>query len=194
MVEQDRTQEPSRFLTGQLLIAMPQMADPRFAQTVIYICAHSDDGAMGLVINRQIDSISFPGLLKQLEIDAPGADDHIRVMFGGPVETGRGFVLHSPDYVQESTLMIEGDLGLTATMDILKDIATGSGPKRSLLALGYAGWAPGQLDHEIQANGWLHAPANADLIFNEDIDSKWDRALATLGISSALLSGEAGHA
>ncbi len=194
MVEQDRTAEPSRFLTGQLLIAMPQMADPRFAQTVIYMCAHSDDGAMGLVINRQIDSISFPGLLKQLEIDAPGANDQIRVMFGGPVETGRGFVLHSPDYVQESTLMIEGDLGLTATMDILKDIASGSGPKRSLLALGYAGWAPGQLDHEIQANGWLHAPAGADLIFNDNIDSKWDRALATLGINSALLSGEAGHA
>jgi putative transcriptional regulator len=194
MVEQDRTVEPSRFLTGQLLIAMPQMADPRFAQTVIYMCAHSNDGAMGLVINRQIDSISFPGLLKQLEIDAPGANDQIRVMFGGPVETGRGFVLHSPDYVQESTLMIEGDLGLTATMDILKDIASGSGPKRSLLALGYAGWAPGQLDHEIQANGWLHAPASADLIFNDDIDSKWDRALATLGINSALLSGEAGHA
>lgn len=194
MVEQDRTVEPSRFLTGQLLIAMPQMADPRFAQTVIYMCAHSNDGAMGLVINRQIDSISFPGLLKQLEIDAPAANDQIRVMFGGPVETGRGFVLHSPDYVQESTLMIEGDLGLTATMDILKDIASGSGPKRSLLALGYAGWAPGQLDHEIQANGWLHAPASVDLIFNDDIDSKWDRALATLGINSALLSGEAGHA
>ena len=101
MVEQNRTQEPSRFLTGQLLIAMPQMADPRFAQTVIFMCAHSEDGAMGLVINRQIDSISFPGLLKQLEIDAPGANDQIRVMFGGPVETGRGFVLHSPDYVQE---------------------------------------------------------------------------------------------
>jgi len=194
MVEQDRTVELSRFLTGQLLIAMPQMADPRFAQTVIYMCAHSNDGAMGLVINRQIDSISFPGLLKQLEIDAPRANDQIRIMFGGPVETGRGFVLHSPDYVQESTLMIEGDLGLTATMDILKDIASGSGPKRSLLALGYAGWAPGQLDHEIQANGWLHAPASADLIFNDDIDSKWDRALATLGINSALLSGEAGHA
>jgi putative transcriptional regulator len=194
MVEQDHTPEPSRFLTGQLLIAMPQMADPRFAQTVIYMCAHSDDGAMGLVINRPIDSISFPGLLKQLEIDVPGANDQIRVMFGGPVETGRGFVLHSPDYVQESTLMIEGDLGLTATMDILKDIASGSGPKRSLLALGYAGWAPGQLDHEMQSNGWLHAPANADLIFNDDIGSKWDRALATLGINSALLSGDAGHA
>jgi putative transcriptional regulator len=194
MVEQDHTPEPSRFLTGQLLIAMPQMADPRFAQTVIYMCAHSDDGAMGLVINRPIDSISFPGLLKQLEIDVPGANDQIRVMFGGPVETGRGFVLHSPDYVQESTLMIEGDLGLTATMDILKDIASGSGPERSLLALGYAGWAPGQLDQEMQSNGWLHAPANADLIFNDDIDSKWDRALATLGINSALLSGDAGHA
>jgi len=194
MVEPHRTREPSRFLTGQLLIAMPQMADPRFAQTVIYMCAHSDDGAMGLVINRPIDSISFPGLLKQLDIDAPDASDQIRVMFGGPVEGGRGFVLHSPDYVQDSTMMIEGAVGLTATMDILKAMATGSGPRRSLLALGYAGWAPGQLDHEIQANGWLHAPADSDLIFNDDVDSKWNRALASLGISSAMLSGDAGHA
>lgn len=194
MVDQNGTQGPSGFLTGQLLIAMPQMADPRFAQTVIYMCAHSEDGAMGLVINRQIESISFPGLLKQLEIEAPSADDQIRVMFGGPVETGRGFVLHSPDYVQDSTMLIDEKLGLTATMDILKDMASGSGPRHSLLALGYAGWAPGQLDHEIQANGWLHAPADQDLIFAEDIGSKWDRALASLGISSAMLSGDAGHA
>lgn len=194
MVDQNGTQGPSGFLTGQLLIAMPQMADPRFAQTVIYMCAHSEDGAMGLVINRQIESISFPGLLKQLEIEAPSADDQIRVMFGGPVETGRGFILHSPDYVQDSTMLIDEKLGLTATMDILKDMASGSGPRHSLLALGYAGWAPGQLDHEIQANGWLHAPADQDLIFAEDIGSKWDRALASLGISSAMLSGDAGHA
>jgi putative transcriptional regulator len=149
---------------------------------------------MGLVINREIDNITFPGLLKQLEIEAPDAGDQIRVMFGGPVETGRGFVLHSQDYIKDSTLLIGADLGLTATMDILKDMAKGAGPKQSLLALGYAGWAPGQLDHEIQANGWLHAPADEKLIFGGDIDAKWDRALGILGIDSVLLSGDAGHA
>ena len=182
------------YLTGNLLVAMPQMADPRFARSVIYVCAHTADGAMGLVINREIDRITFPGLLKLLEIEVDGADDQIRVMFGGPVEAGRGFVLHSPEYVQDSTMLIGNDVGLTATMEILKDIAEGAGPERSLLALGYAGWAPGQLDDEIQANGWLHVPANPNLIFAEDNGSKWDDALAMLGISPALLSGEAGHA
>ncbi len=182
------------YLTGNFLVAMPQMGDLRFARTVIYVCAHTAAGAMGLVINREIDSITFPGLLKQLEIDVPGADDQIRVMFGGPVETGRGFVLHSPEYVQESTMLIGSDLGLTSTMEILTDMAKGAGPRRSLLALGYAGWAPGQLDDEIQANGWLHVPGDENLIFAEDVGSKWDDALALLGISAALLSGEAGHA
>lgn len=182
------------YLTGQLLIAMPQMGDPRFSQTVIYLCAHTADGAMGIVINREIDNITFPGLLKQLDIEVPNVHDQIRVMFGGPVEPGRGFVLHSREYVQESTLLIGEEVGLTATMDILRDMAKGAGPKQSLLALGYAGWAPGQLDNEIQANGWLHAPADGNLIFAEDVGSKWDRALAILGINSALLSGEAGHA
>ncbi|MDX1484969.1 MAG: YqgE/AlgH family protein [Alphaproteobacteria bacterium] len=194
MADETTSSDGGGYLTGQLLIAMPQMADPRFAQTVIYMCAHTADGAMGLVINREIESITFPGLLRQLEIDIPHADEQIRVMFGGPVETGRGFVLHSRDYVQDSTLMIGADVGLTATMDILRDMAQGAGPQRSLLALGYAGWAPGQLDAEIQANGWLHAPADKNLIFGEDIESKWDQALALLGINSALLSGDAGHA
>jgi putative transcriptional regulator len=194
MVEPTSSSVEEGYLAGQLLIAMPQMADSRFAQTVIYVCAHTADGAMGLVINREIDSITFPGLLKQLEIEAPDAGDQIRVMFGGPVESGRGFVLHSQNYVQDSTLLIGADMGLTATMDILKDMAKGAGPKRSLLALGYAGWAPGQLDHEIQANGWLHAPADESLIFGDDIGAKWDQALGILGINSALLSGDAGHA
>jgi putative transcriptional regulator len=194
MVEDPSSSVEEGHLTGQFLIAMPQMADPRFAQTVIYLCAHTADGAMGLVINREIDSISFPGLLKQLEIEVADADDQIRVMFGGPVEMARGFVLHSQDYVQDSTLLIGEKVGLTATMDILKDMAEQTGPRRCLLALGYAGWAPGQLDHEIQANGWLHAPADENLIFGDDPESKWDRALAILGISAALLSGDAGHA
>ena len=182
------------YLTGNLLVAMPQMADLRFARSVIYICAHTADGAMGLVINREIESITFPGLLKQLGIEVPGANDQIRVMFGGPVEAGRGFVLHSPEYVQDSTMLIGGDVGVTATMEILKDMAKGAGPERSLLALGYAGWGPGQLDDEIQANGWLHVPADPNLIFAENVGSKWDNALALLGIDAALLSGDAGHA
>jgi len=194
MVEHTSSSIEEGYLTGQFLIAMPQMADPRFAQTVIYLCAHTADGAMGLVINRQIDSITFPGLLRQLEIEVADADDQIRVMFGGPVEMARGFVLHSQDYVQDSTLLIGDGVGLTATLDILKDMARGAGPKRCLLALGYAGWAAGQLDHEIQANGWLHAPADENLIFGDEAGSKWDRALGILGISAALLSGEAGHA
>ena len=194
MVELASSSPEDGYLTGQFLIAMPQMADPRFAQTVIYLCAHTADGAMGLVINREIDGITFPGLLKQLEIEVPDADDQIRVMFGGPVEMGRGFVLHSQDYLQDSTLLIGERVGLTATMDILKDMAKGEGPRRCLLALGYAGWAPGQLDHEIQANGWLHAPADENLIFGDDAGSKWDRALGILGIDAALLSGDAGHA
>ncbi|MCH8918912.1 MAG: YqgE/AlgH family protein [Proteobacteria bacterium] len=194
MVEHTSSSIEEGYLTGQFLIAMPQMADPRFAQTVIYLCAHTADGAMGLVINRQIDSITFPGLLRQLEIEVADADDQIRVMFGGPVEMARGFVLHSQDYVQDSTLLIGDGVGLTATLDILKDMARGVGPKRCLLALGYAGWAAGQLDHEIQANGWLHAPADENLIFGDEAGSKWDRALGILGISAALLSGEAGHA
>lgn len=181
------------YLTGRLLIAMPQMQDPRFARTVVYICAHTKDGAMGLVINRQIESLTFPDLLRQLKIDAPQPGAEIRVMFGGPVETGRGFVLHSADYKQDSTLLV-GGVGLTATLEILRDMAQGTGPRRSLLALGYAGWGPGQLDTEIQDNGWLIAPADEAIIFGHDLESKWDAALAKLGVSAALLSGEAGHA
>ena len=194
MTQHDSSSTEDGYIPGHLLIAMPQMADDRFAQTVIYLCAHTADGAMGLIINREIDNITFPGLLKQLEIEVGDVDDQIRVMFGGPVETGRGFVLHSQDYAQDSTMLISEGVGLTASMDILKDMAKGAGPKRSLLALGYAGWAPSQLDQEIQANGWLHAPADENIIFGDDSDSKWNQALGILGIDAALLSGDAGHA
>lgn len=182
------------YLTGQLLIAMPNMRDPRFARTVIYLCAHSADGAMGLVINRLVGSVTFPDLLKQLGIDSGSATPEIRVHFGGPVESGRGFVLHSGEYLHDSTLRIADQMALTATIDILQDIARGSGPRLSLLALGYAGWAPGQLDEEIQANGWLHVDADADLVFGADLDGKWSLALAKIGIDPLLLSEEAGHA
>ncbi len=182
------------YLTGQLLIAMPSMQDTRFARTVIYMCAHNSQGAMGLVINRLAGAVTFPDLLHQLGIEGQGADKEIRVHFGGPVETGRGFVLHSGEYRHESTLEVAGQVALTATIDILQDIAKGHGPRRSLLALGYAGWGPGQLDHEIHANGWLHVDADEDLVFDDDLDGKWERAIGKLGVDPLLLSGDAGHA
>ncbi len=182
------------YLTGQLLVAMPTMRDSRFARTVIYICAHNSDGAMGLVINRLVGSITFPDLLRQLGIDVQCMSEEIRVHSGGPVESGRGFVLHSGDYRHDTTLQVATEMALTATMDILQDIAVGQGPRRSLLALGYAGWGPGQLDAEIQANGWLNVAADEDLIFSEDLDKKWERAIAKLGIDIAWLSTDSGRA
>lgn len=182
------------YLTGQLLIAMPNMQDSRFARTVIYVCAHTAEGAMGLVLNRLMDNVNFPDLLEQLNIraDAPGRDTHVH--FGGPVETGRGFVLHSSDYVQDATLVIDNQIALTATVDVLKAIAEGTGPRHSILALGYAGWGPGQLDQEIQQNGWLNAPADTELVFGDSVEHKWQQAMAKLGISAGKLSGQAGHA
>ena len=184
----------SGYFEGQLLAATPQMTDRRFAQSVIYLCAHSADGAMGLVVNKLIDGITFPDLLQQLNIETTSPDEKIRVHFGGPVESGRGFVLHSDDYVQESTLVIRDGVALTATVEVLRDIAEGNGPARSLLALGYAGWAPGQLDSEIRANGWLNVTADENLIFGGKLDNKWSKAIAKLGIDLLSLSSTAGHA
>lgn len=188
-------------LEGQLLVAMPIMSDKRFARSVIYMCAHSKDGAMGLIINHRADHITFPDLLDRLGITPRGGDDAIAadilerdVHIGGPVETGRGFVLHTADYhSSESTLDIAGGISLTATIDILKAIASGKGPARSILALGYAGWSAGQLENEIQANGWLHCPAHSDIIFESDLDAKYERALATIGVNPSFLVGDAGH-
>ncbi len=190
------------FLSGQLLIAMPSMGDKRFARSVIYVCAHSGDGAMGIVINRLATEVSFRELLVQLDIlkserqpRLAGSVDEIRVHRGGPVETGRGFVLHSADFlVENATLPIAGDICLTATLDILRAIAEGRGPGRALLALGYAGWAPGQLEFEIQANGWLHSQADRGIVFDDDIEGKYDRALAKIGVEAGMLSTDAGHA
>ena len=182
------------YLTGQLLVAMPQMEDSRFVRSVIYLCAHSAEGAMGLVVNKLMDNISFPDLLDQLNLTGSDAPDGIKVHFGGPVETGRGFVLHSADYVQDATLVINDTVGLTATIDILKAIAAGQGPRHSLLALGYAGWGPGQLDDELQRNGWLSVPADDGLIFGKGLDDRWERAIAKLGINASMLSGFAGRA
>ncbi len=182
------------FLSGQLLVAMPGMEDPRFAKTVIYVCAHSEDGAMGLVVNRAIESLTFPDLLEQLEIGPVDSDARINIQFGGPVESGRGFVLHSSDYSQDVTMVVDSDVALTATIDILKAIAVGDGPSQRLLALGYSGWGPGQLDAEIKRNGWLHVDADKELVFGLDLDGKWERAIRKIGIDPRMLSGEAGHA
>ncbi len=181
-------------LAGQLLVAMPQMRDPRFARTIIYMVAHTEDGAMGLVLNRILGSITFPDLLQQLAIGASDAAHNIHVHFGGPVETGRGFVLHSPDYYQGATLRVDDTVSLTATVDILRDMATGAGPRQCMLALGYAGWGPGQLEDELHRNGWLHVGADDNLIFGMDLDGKWERAIAKIGVDFTKLSAEVGHA
>lgn len=189
------SESPSdRYTTGKFLIAMPGMQDDRFAKSVVYMCAHGPEGAMGLVVNKPIDSITFPDLLSQLDITVPPAGEGIEVLFGGPVETGRGFVLHSPDYMHDATMVVGDDVALTATVDILKAIAEGAGPEQSLLALGYAGWGAGQLDDEIMANGWLSVDADAGLLFDTSLSSKWERAMAKLGIDPLMLSDDAGHA
>ncbi len=198
-----RKADANGYLDGQFLVAMPAMSDKRFARSVIYMCAHSVQGAMGLIINQRASHISFPELLGQLSI--AGSEDasetagpelqDIDVHVGGPVETGRGFVLHTSDYfATDSTLSIDDAVSLTATIDILKAIALGKGPNRAILALGYAGWRPGQLESEIQANGWLHCPPDLDLLFDRDLDQKYERAMSKIGIDPSHLVSEAGHA
>jgi putative transcriptional regulator len=188
------SQDDDGHLTGMLLVAMPTMQDPRFAHSVIYLCAHSRDGAMGLVVNQVVDNVTLPHVVGQLGIEMPPRGDEAPVHVGGPVETSRGFVLHSPDYVLESTLVIDDSFALTATVDVLKAIAEGGGPRRRVFALGYAGWGAGQLDREIQDNGWLVVPADPDIVFSGDQETKWHRALAKIGVDPSLLSTAAGHA
>ncbi|HYW64440.1 MAG TPA: YqgE/AlgH family protein, partial [Bradyrhizobium sp.] len=183
------------YLDGQMLIAMPVMEDPRFAHSVIYMCAHSSEGAMGIVVNHPAGTIDFPELLVQLDIIQKGDQiklpenaGSMKVLKGGPVETGRGFVLHSSDFfIKDATLPIDDGICLTATVDILKAIAKGAGPKHAVLALGYAQWAPGQLENEIQENGWLHCAADPDLVFGRDSDEKYQRALRKIGIDPGML-------
>lgn len=182
-------------LTGKLLIAMPGMGDRRFEHSVVFLCAHSEEGAMGLIVNKPAQDLSFAQLLEQLKIRPTAEGQEIRVHFGGPVEHGRGFVLHSDDYGGgEATLHVADQFAMTATMDIIQAIARGDGPSRSFMALGYAGWGPGQLESEILRNGWLTADASADLVFGEDNRMKWEGALKTLGIDPLGLSSTAGRA
>lgn len=190
------------YLDGQLLLAMPGMPDDRFARSVIYMCAHSDEGAMGIIINRPAPAVNFSELLVQLEVIAPDEAirlpanaGHVPVLKGGPVETGRGFVLHSNDfYIDNSTLPIDAGVSLTATVDILRAIAKGAGPGRAVLALGYAGWSPGQLEEEMQQNGWLTCPADSSLVFDTPLELKYEQALRKLGIDPSFLSADFGHA
>jgi putative transcriptional regulator len=182
-------------LAGQLLVAMPQMGDPRFARSVIFLCTHSGDaGAMGLVINKVLGSLTLAELFAQLDIESGAFAKRRPVHFGGPVEPGRGFVLHTADYREDATLPVTGNIAVTATLDIMRAIGKGQGPRHCLFALGYAGWAPGQLDAEIQANGWLSVSADEDIVFDPGHDGKWQRALAKLGIDLSTLSSDAGHA
>jgi len=190
------------YLEGQVLVAMPGMVDQRFARSVIYLCAHSREGAMGIVVNQRAKRIKFSDLLVQLEvineqdvIRLPQRADGMQVLKGGPVETQRGFVLHSSDYhVADTTMPIDKTVSLTATVDILRAIAQGAGPYQAVLALGYAGWSPGQLEKEIQQNGWLSCEADADLVFGADLDAKYGRAMRKIGIDPAMLVNGAGHA
>lgn len=182
------------YLTGQLLIAMPTMEDPRFARTVICLCAHSAEGAMGIVLNKPLDGLTFDDLLKQLDLDPVPPARRIRLVAGGPVEGGRGFVLHTADWETEGSLKVKPDLALTASVDILKAIAGGGGPREGFLALGYAGWGPGQLEAEIHQNAWLNVPADEALLFSDKAETLWRQALGKLHVDPAALSGVAGRA
>ncbi len=181
------------FLEGELLVAMPTLGDSRFSRSVIFICAHSDDGAMGLVVNRLMPNPTFTDLLTQLEIQQPPADE-IPIHFGGPVESARGFVLHTTDFVRDDSLIIHDDFALTATVEILREIAGGNGPRQSILALGYAGWGPGQLEKEIQDNAWLNVAVDEELLFDPDVGDKWERAMRKIGVDFNMLSATAGRA
>ena len=189
-----RSSRGEGYLGGQVLIAMPSMQDPRFARTVICLCAHSPEGAMGIVLNKPLEGLSFDELLKQLGLEPVPPQRRIRLCQGGPVEGGRGFVLHTRDWSTDGSMRVTKELAMTASIDILKAIAGGGGPRLGLLALGYAGWGPGQLDQEIEANAWLSVSPDELLLFGEPLEAKWARAMAKLKVDPLLLSGAAGHA
>jgi putative transcriptional regulator len=194
-IEQDSfSLEDDYDLTGKVLIAMPFLSDPRFTHAVIYVCGHDAQGAMGLIVNKGLPAVTFKELLAQMNVDVSTVATEVPIQYGGPVEIGRGFVLHSSDSASESTVLIENGFAMTATLDILRAIAMNEGPRDTLLALGYVGWSSGQLENEIQENGWLTIEADPALIFGHDLEGKWHKALATLGIDPAVLSFEVGHA
>ncbi|HYC65070.1 MAG TPA: YqgE/AlgH family protein [Reyranellaceae bacterium] len=190
---------PAATLVGRFLVAAPSMPDERFQKSVVFICKHDDDGALGIIVNNKVDDLPLKQVYKQLGIELPAGAPEVPVLFGGPVETSRGLVLHSADYKREETLVIEGGMALTASLEILKDMAGGAGPKRAWLALGHSGWAPGQLDLEMQDNAWLVVDADLELVFDSDLASKWQKALDRLGgnrhkFDPASYSSQAGRA
>ncbi len=187
--------DAKRHLSGQLLIAMPGMGDPRFDRTVIYMCSHSDEGAMGLVVNRRAQGVTFRELMQQLDLKIGPDAQAGAIHYGGPVEMGRGFVLHSDDFhVDDATMRVDAGVSLTATLDVLRAMGEGQGPRRALIALGYSGWAPQQLEGELRGNGWLTCAADEDILFSDDDAGKWARALAKIGVSPAALSATGGTA
>jgi putative transcriptional regulator len=195
MAKDNRSIEGTNFLEGKLLIALPGMSDPRFEKSVIFMCAHSEEGAMGLIVNKPIDGLGFHELVRNLDIPVNGNAPDSPVLFGGPVETERGFVLHSGEYAStNATMPVTSEISLTATLDILKAIAEGHGPQRSIFTLGYAGWGPGQIEDEIRMNGWIHCDADSHIVFETDIDARWSSALRKLGIDLSLLSANSGRA
>lgn len=199
MGQKKKPESKNNHMTGKLLLAMPGMGDPRFEKAVIYVCAHDENGAMGLVINHSLPGVDLKELLEQMNFEQepdhlPDQVETLPVLSGGPVETGRGFLLHSPDFRQKETMDISDKISITGTVEALKEIVCGKGPKQLLFILGYAGWQAGQLDQEIQDNAWLITDADEDLVFGLDVDSKWQRAVEKIGINPALLSGQAGHA
>ncbi|HWA29623.1 MAG TPA: YqgE/AlgH family protein [Rhizomicrobium sp.] len=195
MARDNQPVEGESFLEGKLLIALPGMSDPRFEKSVIFMCAHSSEGAMGLIINKPIEGLGFHDLVKNLDIRVTSNAPDSPILFGGPVETGRGFVLHSSEYESESfTMPVTEDVSLTATLDILRAMAEGRGPEHAVFTLGYAGWGPGQIEDEIRLNGWVHCDPDSKLVFETDMDSKWSAALRKLGIDLSVLSTNAGRA
>ena len=195
MAQDARTIEGPNFLEGKLLLALPGMSDPRFEKSVIFMCAHSSDGAMGLIINKPVDGLGFQQMAGRLDLRVTANTPDFPVLFGGPVETGRGFVLHSADYHNDpSTLKVSSEVSLTATLDILRAIAEGRGPRNALFALGYAGWGAGQIENEIRFNGWIHCDADKMILFETAMEAKWNVALGKLGIDISVLSSNAGRA
>ena len=181
-------------LTGQIIVSMPFLQDERFFKTVIYICAHSSEGSMGIIINKKIDYDLYPDLLEQLGVDKPIKNKKLFIRYGGPVESGRGFVLHSDDIVRKETLNINKGVALTSTSEFFEDLARGKGPKNSILALGYSGWQPGQLENEIIQNSWMSLAVETSFLFDDDVSRKWNNAYKLIGIDPSSLSSVSGRA
>ena len=181
-------------LTGQIIVSMPSLQDERFYKTVIYICAHSSEGSMGIIINKKIDYDLYPNLLEQLGIDKPLKNNKLFIRYGGPVESGRGFVLHSDDMTRKETLNIDKGVALTSTFEFFQDLAKGNGPKKSILALGYAGWQPGQLENEIIQNSWFSLPVKTSFLFDNEVSRKWNDAYKIMGIEPHYLTSFSGRA